>query len=235
MVQNGQITFYTHTYSPYCHRVHIALVETQAKYSEYVVNTMDKPAWFAAKVNPAGKIPAITYGGSAAPAEDPAPDAAKIPESTVFLEFLAELFPEAKLLPTDPVLRAKARLLVIASETHLLEGFKVFFFAHSPEAEKTLLDSLEALPESGFAVGEWSIADIAAGPFLARIEMLLRHDLGSFPAGEGVRVHKVLQSERFARLGKYLDDVKAWPSFRDTWNEELQAGIWRQNPAFKRR
>ncbi len=40
-------------YSPYAHRVHIALEEAKAVYVPYVVNLADKPA---AKVNPAGKV-----------------------------------------------------------------------------------------------------------------------------------------------------------------------------------
>ncbi|KAI0350035.1 thioredoxin-like protein [Trametes cingulata] len=238
MVQNGQITFYTHAYSPYCHRVQIALEEAKAEYTVCTINVMDKPAWYTEKVNPIGKIPAITYGGPEAPPEDPAPEAAMIPESAIILEFLADLFPEAKLLPSDPVLRAKARLFMAAAETHIIEGFRAFFFARPENAEKVLLDSLEAvqarLPGEGFAIGEWSIADMAAAPFLARIDLLLRHDLGRFPVGEGLRVHKVLQGERFARLRKYLEDIKACPSFKATWDEELQVGIWKQNPVFKR-
>ncbi|KAI0350034.1 thioredoxin-like protein [Trametes cingulata] len=239
MVQNGQITFYTHVYSPYCHRVHIALEEAKADYSCHTVIVQDKPAWYISKVNPIGKIPAITYGGPQAPPEDPAPEAAKIPESAVILEFLAELFPEAKMLPSDPVLRAKARLFTIAAETHILDGFKAFFLMHNEEAEKTLLDSLEAvqkrLPESGFAVGEWSIADMATGPFLARVDMLLKHDIGTFPAGEGLRVYEIVRGPRFARLMKYFEDVKARPSFQSTWDEELQMGIWKKNPAVQRK
>ena len=74
MVQNGQITLYTSVvsyayicsfcarltllvqYSPYGHRVQLALEEANAKYTLQEVNTMNKPAYFTEKVNPLGKV-----------------------------------------------------------------------------------------------------------------------------------------------------------------------------------
>ncbi|KAH9849004.1 thioredoxin-like protein [Lenzites betulinus] len=240
MVQAGQITFYTHVYSPYCHRVHIALEEAKADYTSFSINLMEKPAWYAEKVNPAGKIPAITYGGPKGNPENPPPEAARINESLIILEFLNDLFPEAKLLPTDPVLRAKARLFENTWDTKGFEGFRDFFFmyAKSEGAEKTLLDGLEAvqarLPPTGFAVGEWSNADAAVGPFVVRGFMLLKNDLGTYPAGKGIKLYEELQGPKFARLRKYAEDVQERPSFKATWDEAAQLAIWSQNPMFKR-
>ncbi|KAI0360316.1 thioredoxin-like protein [Trametes cingulata] len=238
MVQTGQITFYTHTRSVYCHRVHIALEEANADYTSYSVNLKERPAWYA-KVNPAGKIPAITYGGPNAPPDDPAPEAVKINESLVILEFLADLFPEAKLLPSDPVLRAQARLFMLTVDKQLFEGFRQFLFNYTEGAEKALLDGFEALqarlPVTGFAIGEWSIADAAAAPFLVRIELLLKHDLGTFPEGEGLRVLQLLQEPKFARVMQYLEDCKSRPSVKSTWDEVSQVEIWKENSALKRR
>ena len=42
--------------SPYGHRVHMALEETGAKYKLFIVDIMNKPAWYAERVNPAGKV-----------------------------------------------------------------------------------------------------------------------------------------------------------------------------------
>ncbi|KAI0777312.1 thioredoxin-like protein [Trametes elegans] len=237
MVQAGQITFYTHPYSPYCHRVHLGLDQAKADYTNFVVNLMERPAWYAEKVNPAGKIPAITYGGPKVAPDDPSPESAKINESVVILEFLADVFPEAQLLPADPVLRAKARLFVNSFDTVFAKGWADFFFMYTEGAGKSLFDALEfvqaALPPTGFVVGQWSIAEIAAGPFLARLLVLLKHDLGTYPVGEGTRALKTLQGPRFARLLKYVEDVKAHPNFKNTWDESLQYDLWKQNPVFK--
>ncbi|KAI0634697.1 thioredoxin-like protein [Trametes polyzona] len=239
MVQNGHITFYTHVYSPYCHRVQLALDQAKADYTSFTIDTMAKPEWYTTKVNPAGKIPAITYGQKAPP-ENPAPGTAKINESLVILEFLNDLFPEAHLLPADPVLAAQARLFINTFETKVFEGFKDFFFMHkqSKDADKTFIDGLEALqarlPAAGFAVGEWSNADSAVIPFLLRVEVLLKNDLGTYPKGEGLKLYEVFKSEKFARLRKYIEDSKAYPGVKATWDEAFQTGIWSKNPMFKR-
>lgn len=139
----------------------------------------------------------------------------------MIIEFLAELFPESNLHPKDLVKRARARYLITIFDTNVFEGYKDFFFLGGPSTP--LLDGLEAfqavLPETGFAVGEWSIADIAAIPFLVRFAMLLENDLGNYPAGEGKKAFAELKSPRFARLWKYIQDAKQRPSLKASYKE----------------
>ena len=143
-------------------------------------------------------------------------------ESMAIVEFLAEMFPSSSLLPRDPVLRAKARIFASVVDTKILDSFRGFFFMGAPASE--LFASFEAVqvllpPAGGFAVGEWSIADVAAGPYLVRMLMLLEHEIGKYPVGEGKRTLEALRGPRLARIMKYVEDVKAWPSFRATWDE----------------
>ena len=154
--------------------------------------------------------------------DQPSPGAFKLVESVVIIEFLADLFPESGLLPADPVARAKARFFITAFDTTVFAGFKGFFFMGAPAA--TLVDGIDALqkllPATGFAAGEkWSIADIVAAPFLVRIVMLLNNDLGKYPVGEGKKTLEVLRGAKFNRFNKYLEDLKAQPSFKATWDE----------------
>ncbi|KAM5541835.1 hypothetical protein V8D89_004564 [Ganoderma adspersum] len=236
MVQNGQITFYTHMYSPNCHRVHIALEEVKADYTPVTINLMEKPEWYNQKVTITGKIPAITYGGPKHAPEEPSSEATPLIESMVIVEFLGELFPAANLIPRDPVLHAKARIFASVVDTKILEGLREFFFMGAPASG--LLAAFEALqallPPTGFAVGEWSVADIAAAPFLVRSLMLLEHDIGKYPVGEGKKTFEALHGPKFARILKYVEDAKAWPSFRATWDEAATLDIWKTNPAIQR-
>ena len=73
------------------------------------------------------------------------------------------------------------------------------------------LETVQALlPETGFAVGEWSIADAAVTPFLGRAEVALQGDLGSWEKGVGPETYReVFESERFARIVKYWRDNEA--------------------------
>ncbi len=67
------------------------------------IDLQNKPDWYASKVNPASKVPVIRVG------EEGAPGTLNIPESAVDLELVADLYPEKKLSPEDPVKRAYAR------------------------------------------------------------------------------------------------------------------------------
>lgn len=80
------------------------------------------------------------------------------------------------------------------------------------------------LPESGYAIGEWSIADATFIPFLLRLDCLLRnrHVFGPWPGRTEEELKTVLDaldSPRFARLQKYLQDNMSRPSMAVTWDE----------------
>ncbi|KAI0712662.1 thioredoxin-like protein [Earliella scabrosa] len=236
MAQPGQITLYSNFYSPFGHRVLIALEEAGAQYTTYAIHYPNTPSWFV-DINPVKKVPAITYGGPPSPPEAPHPEAARIAESLVIVEFLAELFPASGLHPSDLVQRARARHTITVFETQVFDAYIKFVYGQQPGAP--LLDALAAfqarLPEAGgFAVGEWSIADVAAAPFMIRMPLSFEHDLGQYPEGEGKKVMEELRTPRFARLMRYIEDLKNYPSVAKTYDEEGTVKRWKQNPAFKR-
>ena len=174
-------------------------------------------------------MPYLVYGGpKLSPDETPSPDTVQISESLVILEFLADMFPSAKLLPADPALRAKARLFALAVEPKLRATFIAFFFQHAPT--DTLLGTLEdmqrMLPPEDYAVGEWSIADAAFTPFLMRINMMLKLKPPTVQVEAVEQVVEALQSARFARLQNYLSDNVARPSMAKTWNEVRIFTLW---------
>ncbi|KAI0747099.1 thioredoxin-like protein [Daedaleopsis nitida] len=237
MAQTEQITLYGDFYSPFVHRVQIALEDAKAEYTLYPISPMHKPSWFVSKVNPTTtKIPAMTYGGPKTSPDEPSPESVKLTESLVMVEFIAELFPESKLHPADLVKRAQARLFISIVEAKLHDGFIKFFAAGSPNT--VLLDAIEALqvrlPETGFAVGEWSIADISAVPTLLRFLALLERDFGKYPVGEGKKTLEELQKPKFARIMRYIAEAKEHPSVKKTWNEAGTMKVFKKNPYIQR-
>ena len=74
---------------------------------------------------------------------EPSPESAKLAESLVIVEFIAELFPESKLHPTDLVKRARARHFITLVETKFEEAFHSFFAYGASYI--VLLEALEAL------------------------------------------------------------------------------------------
>lgn len=219
----AQITLYTAKICPYAHRAEIALAETGLPFKKYEIDLKSKPEWYP-QVNPIGQVPAITYGGPDVPPDQPSPDSAKLAESIVLAEFFNDLAPAHPLLPTDPVPRAKAR--------YFAEAFSSRVSAHwyasclNGEPFDKLFDGLESLQsllpaEGKYAVGdEYTIADIAVTPFLARLEVALREDVGMFPIGEGPVGYKTLMTgPRFSRLRDYFANLKARESFKKTFDE----------------
>jgi glutathione S-transferase len=76
----------------------------------------------------------------------------------------------------------------------------------------------ELLPEEGFAVGTWSIADAAVVPFLARAEVVLKNDIGKYEEGKGKTLWYKLETDpKYARFRKYLADAKERDSFKETF------------------
>ncbi len=153
---------------PYCMRVRIGLAEKGLAYSEREIDLAGKPPELFA-LNPAGGVPVLVDGGAA------------IPESLVILEYLDDRWPEPPLLPRDPLGRARARLrydrITVAFSPHVpkLARGSAEEKAVAAEAVKGALAALEReVPEDGFLVGPFSIADIALAPFLAKLPPQLR-------------------------------------------------------------
>jgi len=218
-----QLTLYSAKVCPFAHRVEIALEETNLKYTRYEIDLSNKPEWYAPKINPASKVPAITYGGPIVPPDEPSPESHKVAESLVLLDFVADL--SHSLLPKDPILRANARFFMNAVSTEFVPAYISVLFSGAPvEKFLTSLKPIQALlPAEGFAVGpEFTIADASIAPFLGRMEISLKNDLGPFEEGAALDVWKTFQTDgNYARLRKYLDDIKGRESFKRTFDEEL--------------
>ncbi|OJT03422.1 Vegetative incompatibility protein HET-E-1 [Trametes pubescens] len=203
-------------------------------------------------------IPAITFGGLGAPPDQPSPESTKLVESMVILEFLAEVFPNAPLLPSDPLLRAKARTFVEIYRNYVSSEYLGAFFLGKPiEGVLKALETLQAAlpPDGGFAAGEWSIAEAAVAPFIARLFLFLHVGLGSYTEKQGQTLRDTMASPRFARLVQWVKDVHKRPSFKKTWVSDVsifrtrsrrsadsmsyaqdrQVELWKNHPGFRRK
>lgn len=126
-------------------------------------------------MNPMGKIPVLEDEGSF------------IPESEVICEYLEERFPEPSLLPADPRLRARARLLNRVADLYVFAPLAPLFAHLSRKRRDPLvverqlaeiqggLGWLDALTgDSGYAVGNsLSLADCGVVPILLFVQNYL--------------------------------------------------------------
>lgn len=168
------------------------------------------------------KVPAVAYGGPNVPADQPSPDSTKIAESLVLLEFVADLYPAANLLPKDPVKRAEVRFFIDAVGTKFNPAYFSYVITGkggSDDLVKAFKSIQDLLPPTGFAVGEWSIADAAIAPFIARLFVALENDLGLFAVGEGPKTLEVIKtSPELSRIQKYIQDITTRKTFVDTFD-----------------
>jgi len=234
----SDIIFYTYKGCPYAQRVELAFQEAGADITRYQIDLQNKPEWYAERVNPAGKVPAIVYGSPKSDPEHPSPQSDKLVESLILLEFVADLYPNSGLLPKDPIQRARVRLFIHAVATKLHEAFVAFFYrGEAPDNFVAAVTEIqELLSPSGFAVGNhFTIADAALAPFVGRWELNLRNDVGKYAEGTGPRIHELLfRSERFARLQKFYDNITSRQSYKTSFDSEYllsraKAKIGRQN------
>ncbi|KAI0634739.1 hypothetical protein C8Q77DRAFT_1216809 [Trametes polyzona] len=216
-----RITLYSSKLCPCAHRTEIALAEAKAQYTRYEIDLENKPVWYAPKVNPASKVPAIAYGGPEVPPDQPSPESVKLAESLVLVEFVADLFPDAGILPKDAVKRAQARFFIEAVSSKFVPSWFAFFLRGAPiEDFYAALEYVQSLlPAQGFAIGEFSAADIAIAPFAARTRISLLNELGKYPEGTGKKIWETATTGKFARFGNYVDDLFARESFKETFDE----------------
>lgn len=231
MVEN--LTLYTAKTCPYAHRVELVLNEADAEFTRYEVDLKNKPEWYAPKVNPASKVPAIAYGGPKVSPDKPAPESKKIAESLVLLEFISDLYPSVSLLPKEPVLRAKARFFIDTVSTKFNPAYFSYVIRGDGSLDNLLkaFEAIQALlpPAGGFAVGEWSIADAALIPFVARMFVALKNDLGAYPVGEGPKLlETILGSSSLQRFQKYWSEASAKPSFTATFDEQYITAVYKK-------
>jgi glutathione S-transferase len=196
------ITLYDAVPSSNSDRVKIALHEKGLAYQRVTLNLAKKdqkrPEFL--QLNPYGKVPVIDDGGQI------------LFESCIINEYLNEKYPNPPLMPTDPYLRGRGRILVdyALNYTHdpywALRGEML-----KPEAERNaavvdqkrqslreLLRYLEdALADKNYFLGEFSLADIAIVPRFLRME-----------------TYVALPATTLPRLGDWLKRVKDRPSVR---------------------
>jgi glutathione S-transferase len=184
-------------------RVKIALNEKGLAYERVSLNLakreQKKPEFL--KLNPYGKVPVIDDGGKV------------LFESCIINEYLDEQYPAPPLMPKDPFLRARGRLLVDYGMNYLHETYfalrNEFFFKKEGERDTALvaekqreLRSMlryleEALGDKPYFLSEFSLTDVDLWPRFGRLE-----DYGALPSPD------------LPRLGAWIGRMKARASIK---------------------
>lgn len=99
-VPKGLIRLYSMRFCPFAQRTRLVLNAKGIKYDTVNINLKDKPDWFLEK-NPLGLVPTLeTSAGEV------------IYESPITCEYLDEVYPEKKLLPSSPFAKAQQKMML---------------------------------------------------------------------------------------------------------------------------
>lgn len=221
-----QLTLYSAKVCPFSQRAELALEEAAIPHKKFYIDLKNKPEWYAPGVNPLSKVPVIAYGGPDVQPDDPSPESAKITESLIVIQFLADLAPESDLLPKDALGKAKLRFFLDAVNSKIQPNLWKYALGSGSydaffEALDAIQDQLPPVGEGKYLFGDkFTLADIAVAPFLGRtLFVQLKNGIGKFDKEEAKRGWEYFQGPKYERLRRYINDVTARPSWQSTFDE----------------
>lgn len=159
------MTLYSGSTCPYSHRCRIVLFEKDMDFEVIDVDMHNKPEEIAS-ISPSGKMPVLVERDLI------------LTESNIINEYIDERFPHPQLMPPDPVMRARARLVLFNFEQDLfshVNSLEHSLGKGSDKARQEIRDSLSQLTpiltkQKYLMNDEFSMLDVAIAPLLWRLE-----------------------------------------------------------------
>jgi RNA polymerase-associated protein len=159
------MTLYSGSTDPYSHRCRIVLFEKDMDFEIIDVDMHNKPEEIAS-ISPSGKMPVLVERDLI------------LTESNIINEYIDERFPHPQLMPPDPVMRARARLVLFNFEHDLFTHVNTLEHSlgkGSDKARAEIRDSLSQLTpiltkQKYLMNDEFSMLDVAIAPLLWRLE-----------------------------------------------------------------
>lgn len=149
---------------PFSQRCRIVLFEKGMDFEVVDVDLFNKPEELA-QMNPYNQVPVLVERDLV------------LYESTIINEYIDERFPHPQLMPPDPVMRAKARLILHSFETELFSHIKALEKggAEADTARDHVRDQLikmaPVFARQKYILGdEFSMLDVAIAPLLWRLD-----------------------------------------------------------------
>ncbi len=156
---------YSGTTCPYSHRCRIVLFEKGMDFEVIDVDLGNKPEDLAV-INPYNKVPVL------------AERELVLYEANIINEYIDERFPHPQLMPPDPVMRARARLVLHNFESDLFAHVNILEHGAQKAADASRIairDSLTQLTpilerQKFLMDDDFSMLDVAIAPLLWRLE-----------------------------------------------------------------
>ncbi|XP_034754492.1 glutathione S-transferase omega-1-like [Etheostoma cragini] len=180
-VPNGYIRLYSMRFCPFAQRTRLVLSAKGIKHDTININLKDKPDWFLEK-NPLGLVPTL---------ETPAGEV--IYESPITCDYLEEVYPEKKLLPSSPFGKAQQKMMLEQFSKIIPYFYKIPMGRKNGEdvsgLEAELKEKLSKLNEdlvnkktTFFGGDSITMIDYMMWPWFERLDVFeLKHCLDSTP------------------------------------------------------
>ncbi|KAI8364946.1 glutathione S-transferase [Blakeslea trispora] len=203
----NKFILYSNEVCPFGHRVRIAFAELGIQYEQVEVDLINMPEWYK-EIDPVENVPCLSVDGNV------------LTESMVILEYLVDCFPEKHLMPKDPLKRAEVRLGIDYFFNKVALPYFGFFTNSKAKNARDMYEEaiskafvgfesvLKKQSSNGpyFLGNEFSVADIAIAPFLARILATNKY--------MGYSMNVVKESPR---LEEFIRGNISRPSVEKTW------------------
>ncbi|MQY52094.1 glutathione S-transferase [Rhodocyclus tenuis] len=159
------MNLYSGTTCPFSHRCRIVLYEKGMDFQVIDVDVFNKPEDIAV-INPHNRVPVLVERDLV------------LFEPNIINEYIDERFPHPQLMPPDPIMRARARQLLVTMEREIfahIEALEKNQKAHAEKARQQIRDRLtEMAPvfakQKHMLGEEFSMLDVAIAPLLWRLD-----------------------------------------------------------------
>ena len=159
------MNLYSGTTCPFSQRCRIVLYEKGMDFQIIDVDMFNKPEDIAV-MNPYNRLPVLVERDLV------------LYESNIINEYIDERFPHPQLMPPDPVMRARARLLLFNFEVELFSRIDIREKGNVKQQEKARAHVADRLTELApifvkqkYMLGDdFSMLDVAIAPLLWRLE-----------------------------------------------------------------
>jgi RNA polymerase-associated protein len=182
---------YSGTTCPFSHRCRFVLYEKGMDFQVIDVDMYNKPEDIAV-MNPYNRLPVLVERDLV------------LYESNIINEYIDERFPHPQLMPADPVMRARARLMLFNMEVELFAHIDALDSGKEKQVDKArqhvadrLIELSPVFTRTKYMLGDdFTMLDVAIAPLLWRLDHY------------GIRLGKTA-----APLMKYAERIFSRPAF----------------------
>jgi stringent starvation protein A len=182
---------YSGTTCPFSHRCRFVLYEKGMDFQVIDVDMYNKPEDIAV-MNPYNRLPVLVERDLV------------LYESNIINEYIDERFPHPQLMPADPVMRARARLMLFNMEVELFSHIDALDSGKEKQVDKArqhvgdrLIELSPVFTRTKYMLGDdFTMLDVAIAPLLWRLDHY------------GIRLGKTA-----APLMKYAERIFSRPAF----------------------